>query len=590
MKLSLKLTLVTNLLILLTISILATSSFFIIKTSAENSIKELEDNLYESYDRDIKSKVEILVSQLVSVENMVESGVLSQKDAKTMAADIIRQARYGKSGYFWADDRDGYNVAMLGQDVEGSNRLGLEDTEGTRIIEEMIGIATNGGGFIDYYFPRPGEDESHRKRGYVLMYEPYGWVIGTGNYVDDIETSIIEKEENQKRALKQNLLSVSVVSVVLLLISTMVATFFSITITKPIKLMTDELKRISELDISQNQKLHRLKIRKDEIGSMAVSVTLLNDTFRRIITDITGFANELSKHSEEMSDISSVTKEGVSSVVDAVEEFAKGAQDQATEANESVESLELLSTHIANSHSLAGEVLEFANKVSEQQTTGSIAVKELVQTFDLTLSTIKGLNSDIQALSKHSSAINDIVTVIEGIASQTNLLALNASIEAARAGEAGKGFAVVASEIRNLAEQTTDSTQEINNIIDLVTQSVKSSRENMSASNDSLELANDKMSAVKSVISASAELSKESAEKVNGMQGSFGVINTSRDEAVEGISAISSVTEENAATAEEINATMESQMKVISDLDGIAQEVNRNIAVLIEMMSRFKVD
>ncbi len=129
-----------------------------------------------------------------------------------------------------------------------------------------------------------------------------------------------------------------------------------------------------------------------------------------------------------MAQISSTTKENSVTVVNAVDEFAQGAQEQAEDAQESVTSLESLNAFIAQSNTLAEEVSELSNKVFSRQEAGNESVRSLVEEFNTTLDVIQKLNDDIENLSEHSKSINDIISVIEGIAGQTNLLALNASI------------------------------------------------------------------------------------------------------------------------------------------------------------------
>lgn len=592
MKLFLKQILVTNLMIVITVAILGFSSYLVIQNNSQSSLEVLETYMYTEYNNGLRDQIRIIVTELDSIQSLLDDGGIDEETARELSADIIRSAKYGPDdiGYFWADDTEGNNVVLLGrEDVEGTNRLDLQDVNGTFIIQELIAAAQSGGGFVDYYFPKPGGDEALRKIGYSELYEPYQWVIGTGNYVDDIEAALAAEQATVDENLRRSRFYILGISIILLVIGAAVATFFSITITRPIKTMTGELERLSKLDISPSQRLQSLHKRKDEIGTMASSVSHLNEEFRQIITDIKAFTEEISNYSTEMSSISTQTRESALSVVSAVDEFAKGAQNQAHEATESVHSLSDLNNSITTSNALANEVLEFSDKVSEHQNLGNASVTELVSEFDTTIETIRQLSNDIDNLSTHSQSINDIVTTIEGIAQQTNLLALNASIEAARAGEAGKGFAVVASEIRNLAEQTTLSTQEINNIIQLVTKAVHASKENMNASNTSLNTAGDKMRAVQQTISSSSKLTDESSTKMGQVQHSFDTINEAKETALAAIDAISSVTEQNAATAEEINATMEAQTHIIEELDDISQEVRKNVDILGETVDKFTI-
>lgn len=591
MKLRTKQVLVTNLLMLVTVIVLSGVAMFSLSSTSSKSIDELEVFMNDSYNAGIKSQVEMVISELDGIQNQVAAGLIDEEQGKIIAADIIRQTKYGESGYFWADDTDGNNVVLLGnKDVEGTNRLDLKDSNGLEIVKEMITLSKNGGGYLDYYFPRPNEDVAALKRGYVMLYEPYDWVIGTGNYVDDIEAAIAVKREENDATLASSLFVLLGVAAVLLIGGVVVATGFSFSITKPIIGMTQLLEKMSQLNIGNSQELKKMKARKDEIGSMAKSLDLLSDEFRKVIAEMFEFTDVLNKHVGNMSEISAMTKENSNSVVDAVDEFAKGAQEQAEDAQQSVYSLEALNEYIKTSTDLAGDVLEVSNKLDDQQKDGNASVSGLVDEFGQTLTVISNLNKDIENLNTHSKSINDIVVAIEGIAGQTNLLALNASIEAARAGEAGKGFAVVATEIRNLAEQTTNSTQEINNIIQLVMQSVEASKANMDVSNTSIQSAFNQLNLVKESFAVSLDLSNISSDKMSEVKESYIDINKSKDTALQSISSISAVTEENAAAAEEINASMITQKDTISELDSVAREVEKNTMVLNELISKFNID
>jgi methyl-accepting chemotaxis protein len=189
MKLKSKIAIMVGIILIVSVVFLGAFAIINLNTNGQTAIEDLENVMYDQYDQNIEYQVSIVITQLNGVMKHIEDGLLTEAEGKKVAASIIRDARYGESGYFWADDFEGNNVVLLGrEDVEGSNRLDLEDTQGLMIIKEMIKIADEDGrGFIDYYFPRPGEDEAKRKRGFVRHFEGFDWVVGTGNYVDDIE-------------------------------------------------------------------------------------------------------------------------------------------------------------------------------------------------------------------------------------------------------------------------------------------------------------------------------------------------------------------------------------------------------------------
>jgi len=136
-------------------------------------------------DRLIESEVETAVSMLQAVYEHHQAGEISLEEAKTLGADILRKMRYGKEGYFWADTKEGVNVVLYGRkDVEGRNRLEDKDPYGVCYVKEFIRLAGEGGGFLDYHFTKLGKSEPLPKRSYVLGFEPFGWVVGSGYYLE----------------------------------------------------------------------------------------------------------------------------------------------------------------------------------------------------------------------------------------------------------------------------------------------------------------------------------------------------------------------------------------------------------------------
>jgi methyl-accepting chemotaxis protein len=140
-------------------------------------------NRSEANDLLIKSEVETAVSMLAAIELKHERGEMSLEAAKRLGAELLRELRYGKEGYFWADTEAGVNVVLYGRtDVEGKNRLDAKDSDGVRYIREFLRLAGKGGGYAEYRFPKLGKKEPVAKRSYVLPFKPFGWVVGSGYY------------------------------------------------------------------------------------------------------------------------------------------------------------------------------------------------------------------------------------------------------------------------------------------------------------------------------------------------------------------------------------------------------------------------
>jgi len=142
-----------------------------------------KDTENTTMDRLIKSEVETAVSMLAAVYALHEEGEISLEEAEKLGAFLLRELRYGSEGYFWADTEAGVNVVLYGRkDVEGHNRLEAADPHGVHYVKEFIRIAGEGGGYLDYAFEKKGHHTPQPKRSYVLAFEPFGWVVGSGYY------------------------------------------------------------------------------------------------------------------------------------------------------------------------------------------------------------------------------------------------------------------------------------------------------------------------------------------------------------------------------------------------------------------------
>ncbi len=131
----------------------------------------------------IKSEVETAVSMLQAILKKQQQGAMTIEKAKELGADLLRDLRYGTDGYFWADTTEGVNVVLYGRkDVEGRNRLEDKDQKGKFYVKELLAKGKAGGGYVDYWFSKRGQSTAQPKRSYVLLFEPFGWVVGTGYY------------------------------------------------------------------------------------------------------------------------------------------------------------------------------------------------------------------------------------------------------------------------------------------------------------------------------------------------------------------------------------------------------------------------
>ncbi len=153
--------------------------FFSLPTNAQ--AEKLETS--SSQDMLIKNEVQTAVSMLQAIYVKHQNGEMSLVQAKKLGVDLLRELRYGTEGYFWADTTEGVNVVLYGKkDIEGKNRLENKDQNGIFYIKKFLAMGKAGGGYVEYLFPKKGKTIAQPKRSYVLLFKPFGWVVGSGYY------------------------------------------------------------------------------------------------------------------------------------------------------------------------------------------------------------------------------------------------------------------------------------------------------------------------------------------------------------------------------------------------------------------------
>ncbi len=255
----------------------------------KTAVEDYKQSLNEGYDNSIKYQIENVLTLLDGIYEREKSGELTEEDAKKLAIDLIKTLRYNGDGYFWIDDKDYYLVAhpMLSEQ-EGNNRYDLTDKDGVKIIQTIMDIALNNkeGGFSNFSFDKPGQEEPAPKRSYSALFEPWGWVISTGNYVDDIEEVTSVKEEEISSSFNSLMIIIVAVSVILLLACVLAALLFASIITKPLNHIIMVSDEITKGNINVNINPAFLK-RKDEMGTLCRTFYGMSDMLNKLIDDLT---------------------------------------------------------------------------------------------------------------------------------------------------------------------------------------------------------------------------------------------------------------------------------------------------------------
>ena len=382
-------------------------------------------------------------------------GRLTEREAKEAAIAAIKKLRYEGEDYFWINDmRPAMVMHPYKSDLDGKDLIDYADPTGKRIFAEFVDtVRKQNAGFVHYLWPKPGVAKPVRKVSYVKGFSPWGWVIGSGIYLDDVDAAF--RAEVKKSVVL--LASIIVLFAVLVwqisnAITRPLDTAVAVTnkmaegdltatidaggkdeigmlltamknMIESLQAMSGAAERISRGDLTVDV---QVRSAKDSLGHSLSNMVM---RLRTVITDVKTAADNVASGSQQLSS--------------GAEQLSQGTTEQAASAEEASSSVEEMSATIRQNADNAVQTEKIALKSSADADESGRAVFEAVTAM---------------------KNIAEKIGIIEEIARQTNLLALNAAIEAARAGEHGKGFAVVASEVRKLAERSQAAAAEISRL------------------------------------------------------------------------------------------------------------------------------
>lgn len=580
------------------LSIIICTSFMLYQT--ENITSDLtgtlSDELTLNYDNLIKSEVESVISMLDGVKEEIDSGTITKEEGLRVAADMVRKIRYGKDGYFTIDTEDGVNVVLLGnKKVEGKNRKDAKDAKGFGFMQKIldIGNSDKGCGYLNYYFPKKGSTVAEKKRGYVQKYKPFGWIVVTGNYTDDIDKLIAEKHKHVDDMNKKMITYSLILCAAFLIIGFFISKFLAKSISKPITILQKKLDSLANYNLVPDEKQisyiqNYIKKNSDEVSSCIKSSMIMSDNFSTLIKQIHKNTEDVTATSEELTAISQNTSQSANEVSEAVENIAQGATSQAQDTQGAANNIQVIRDLIKENSNMVNELKNSVNIINEKKENGQNSIEGLIDLVKENNSAAQNINEIIIGANKSADRISTASEMIQSISDQTNLLALNAAIEAARAGEAGKGFAVVAEEIRKLAEQSSGFTSEITQVIEELKKNTQEAVDTMVSIGKMVKTQNDKASETQdnfNQISNAVETSEEIIEKIAKASSK---IEENSKKIVTVIENLSAIAQENAATTEEVSAGVSTQTQTIHEVMESAENLSNLAVSSQEAVAKFK--
>jgi methyl-accepting chemotaxis protein len=438
-----------------------------------------------------QSVVEVAYGVIDYWGSQAVAGKVTKEDAQNNAMGEIRELRYKGNEYFWINDMN-HVVVMHGVKpaLEGQNVGDLKDENGVYIFKEFVNVAKRTGqGFVDYNWPKPGSDKAVPKVSFVKLYKPWGWVVGSGIYVDDVDAQVT--------SLRWQILIPTILGIGLII---MVVVWVVRGMVLPLQKAVEVASYMAEGDLTHDVEV----LSKDEVGQLSQAMSNMIARLRHVVQDVSSATEQVASGSQQLA-------------ASAIE-LSQGATEQASSVEMVSASMEEMTSSIEQNADNAKTTDSMTVKAADDTQKGGAAVAKTVEAM---------------------TQIADKIQIVEEIARQTNLLALNAAIEAARAGEHGKGFAVVAAEVRKLAERSGTAAAEISEL--------------SISSVDVAEQAGELLSTIVPDIQETAGLVQEIAAASNMQRDGGEQVNRAIHELDKVIQQNASASEEVASTAEELS-------------------------------------
>lgn len=419
----------------------------------------------------------------------------------------------------------------------------------------------------------------------VVEYDYNGSIKYAACYTDENGRFILVVSADDDDVLRDSaslIVKVTAISLLIGMAAIVVVFIFIRKIVAPLSYATNAVEELAALDfrVKNERQERRFAGLKDEVGNIMRAVLKLRGELTAVVTELKNQSGNLFEQSDSLSKSASDTMNNMKDTDRAVDEMANGATMLAQETQSASENVIEIGNMIDKVNDNTEELAKDADNMKELGENAENILRQLIAGQKEMVTHIGVVNDKTHEANKAAGKISEVVNLITEIASQTNLLSLNASIEAARAGEAGRGFAVVAENIKQLAEQTTSSAADIQDIIHDLEQKSGETVEKTEAVNNIVNKQSEDMKQTADILNQVITGITGLIDKIDSIAVSVANMDKSKENVVDVIGNLSSVSQENAASTEETSASttmaMETAKKIADEavkLKDIAQEL-----------------
>ncbi len=509
------------------------------------SATSMRNDMFEARRLQIRSVTEAVYNTLTDIDAQAKAGKLTNEQAKKAGIDALRTARYGgsdgKTEYFYAYTMKGVNTFHIRPEFMGQDLLEkIKDGQGRYVIKDLLAaLQGKRSAFVDSSFPRPGSQVSVPKLQFIMHFEPWDWMIGTGVFTDDIDA-----------AFRSRLWSELGVILFILIVEIALAVYITRNVLRQVggepEVANGIMARVATGDLSGEMPPAPSGSMLDSMGQMVAALRLM-------MRDINALSGQLARGAEQISTSSREVAQAAHKQSDATSSMAAAIEEMTVSINH-------ISDNAKDTQQYSSSSLELSHSGVERIEGATREIRDIAVS-------VSAASDRIRKLEARARQISTIASVIKDIANQTNLLALNAAIEAARAGEQGRGFAVVADEVRKLAERTSTATVEIEQMISgIETDTV----EVVQAMDATLPEVDEGISAAEEAATALRQIKDGATTTLEHIRE---VADSTREQSLASDN-IAQKVEEIASMVEETSAAMQASAETAARLEQIASELN----------------
>ena len=523
----------------------------------------------ESIKEQIREK---LIIASYTTEEACEDQILNEDAENMESINKIIDSVHENGGIHISVFKGDLRIASTIKDEKG------ERVVGTKAPEEVTSMVIDQG--KDYFTDdvKVGNEEYYAY--YVPVMDENNQILGMVVAADSRQ----DVTEIYMSVLYKNIIGIVIVMLIVIAGENAIV----VRLSKAIRRNVESLNLLAGGQLTFEQEEKDLK-RQDEIGEIVRATDALRKSFFNIIKEVNQTASSLLTACEDLEQVSEETSATTEGIEKAVEDIAIGATTQAQSTEEASRQTIIMGEDIESTAVAVNNLHLNADKMKESGAIALDALKQLNDINDKTMHEISLVYTQTNETNEYALKIQEAANFITSIAAQTNLLSLNASIEAARAGESGRGFAVVAGEIKNLAEQSGRSAEEIGKDINTLIVNSSKAVKTMHDLKGIMEIQNEHLDRTKDNFNTVYDGITHSTDQIDQIVDITKELNAIRTNVIDIISNLSAISEENAASTEETSAATAQLTAAINDIGGEITVLKKLSDELVGAVGAFKL-